>query len=769
MYKNLIKTSIRSIFQNKLHLSINLIGLTIGFVALYFISTYISNELSFDKFNKNYSRIYRLVEKEDIEMPAAYGPKLKNKFPEIQEYTRFYIENAKLNYNHNPFYLSDFVYSDNTIFDLFTFKIIQGNADDLKLPFTIFLTESTSKKIFGESNPIGKEITYENEFSFTVKGVIEDIPQNSHLNINALASFISLKNTWQKNYNVLEDESNCSFLTYFLLQKKANLSDLNNKVNSFFHNGGENDDVAFHLQPLNDIYFNNETTTYGCKQGNLQLIWILMASAFFVLILVVVNYVILKTSTDIEKAKEIGIKKINGANKKLLVFQLIFESIITSIIAFSLALILILIILQTGFTNQFYIYGNLIKINPIIFLFIGSVILGLGASIYPAVYLTSTNPILALKGILSSGQKATKIRNTLVTIQFIISIFLIGATLTTLKQFNYFKNKDLGFVKNDVINFNLNPELNEHINSFKAALLKNPSIAGFSWSNMVPGEFDRQETKQIENKRYTFYSLAVDPDYLDVMGIKLKAGRNLSFDIETDKSQSYLLNESAVKYFNLEEPIGQKFLDGKIIGIVKDFSFHSLHKKIEPLVIDCQKNGQWIANVKIISNDYNKEIDYIDGIWNEFSPESPFSYSFLNETFDQKHKSEKLLSRLIGMFSFICILISIMGIFGLSTFNVRKKTKEIAIRKINGAFYGETVFMLLKNFTIIVCISFLFACPIIYIVMNQWLKNFAFRTSLSPWIFLLSGIIIFALTILTIIWQSWIAAKANPVESLKYE
>ncbi len=767
MFRNIIKTSIRSLIRNKLHLTINIIGLTIGYVAIYFISYYIINEFSYDRFNKNYDRIYRLIANNDAETPAMWGPLLENEIPEIQKSTRFYIEKAKLNYDHKPISLSDFVYTDNTIFDLFSIKIIQGNANDLKLPFTLFLTESTSKRIFGESDPIGKSIKYENEYLFTVKGIIEDLPQNSHISINALASFVSLKNTWDKNYNVLEDEGNYSFLTYFLLQKNVNQADIDKKINPFLRNRKLNDEENFHLQPLKDIYFNPDISSGACKKGNLQLIWILMASGFFILALVIINYIILKTSTDIEKSKEIGIKKVFGARKRLLIFQLLFESIITSSIAFFLAVELISIIGTTEFANQFYNYSEPFKDSLVFFLFIGSICIGFLAALYPAIYLTSVNPILTLKGILSTGSKASKIRNTLVVIQFVISVFLISATITTLKQYNYLKNKNLGFHKEDIVNFNLNSKLYNNINSFKDALLKDPNIVGFSWSNMVPGEFDRQQTIQMENKRYTFYSLAVDPNYLDVMGIKLKSGRNLSNNIASDKSHSYLVNETAVRYFRWEEPIGKKFLSGEIIGVIQDFSFQSLHKKVEPLVISCQKNGSWIANVKIISNDYKKDTEYINSIWNEFCPESPFDYSFLNETYDLQYKNDRLLTRLMSIFSFVCIFISIMGIFGLSIFNIKKKTKEIAIRKVNGANQTEIVLMLLKLFTKKVLISFVISCPIIYFVMNEWLKDFAFRISLSLWIYLLSGMILFAITIFTVFWQSWIAAKLNPVESLR--
>ena len=769
MFKNLIKTSVRSIFQNKLHLTINVIGLTIGFVALFFIANYISNELSYDKFNKNYNKIYRLSGDEDIEMPAMYGPMIKNEFPEIKEYARFYIEKAALIYNKEPFYLSDFVYTDNTIFDIFSIEIIQGNADDLKLPFTLFLTESTSKKLFGESNPIGKTIKYENEFLFTVKGIIKDIPQNSHISINALASFVSLKNTWQKNYNVLEDEGNWSFLTYFLLQENTKLPVIDKKINSFLKKREGNDDENFHLQSLKDVYFNNDIATYGCKQGNLQLIWILMASGLFIFIMIIINYIILKTSTDIEKAKEIEIKKVNGASKKHLIIQLLFESIIMSIVAFIFAMELISIIKVTGIVNQFYNYSGILKINTVLILFAGSLSLGLLTGIYPAVYLTSTSPILSLKGSLSKGTKASKIRNMLIAIQFIISILLIDATITTLKQFNYLNNKALGFQKDHVINFNLNTKLYDKINSFKQALLKNPNIVGFSWSNMIPGEFDRKRDITMNNKRYSFYDLRVDPDYLDVMGIELKLGRDFSYDFPSDMNQSFLVNETAVKYFGWKEPIGEKFLNGRVIGVVKDFSFHSLQNKIEPLAISCQKNGSWIANVKLASNDSKKEIMYIKSVWNEFCPESPFEYSFLNETYDLHYKNEKLLSRLMGAFSLICIFISIMGIFGLSLFNIRKKTKEIAIRKVNGAKNGEVVILLLKLFTNKIIIAFVLTFPIFYFVMNEWLKNFAYRVSLNPWIHILSGTILLIITMLTVCWQSWIAAKSNPINSLKYE
>jgi len=782
MLKNYIYTALRNLVRFKTNSIINIIGLSLGFATSIIIVLYVIHEFQVDKFNKNIDRIYRIELGEEKNrhayMPEIVARKISEEIPEVEKFVRFDFgeDNNVLKYKENTWLLQDFAFADSSIFDIFTFPFIQGSPlTALKQPFSLVLTESTAKKIFGSEDPINKIVKYKNYYDFTITGIIKGI-KNFHLSINALASFESL--------SIMNGGGNLGYNSWsypsYLMLRNSNydVKSIENKIYSNFKQTDywKENEPKFKLNKLSDVYFSRNVPASHTKYGNLQFIFILITICIFTLILACINFINLETSKSLVKQKEIRIRKILGAKTFHFYKQLYFEILILSLIGGLLAYLFVdtvqpflSSILGTDFSlDQLYSFNG-VFVSAIIILFMSIVV-----AIPPAFKNSSNNYEISNQFVIQ--KKSITSKKLLILFQFSISIVLIVATAFTYKQLQFLKNSNLGFDKENVIIVRLNSNIvnNEGIKqTLKEKLLSNPGIIGVSYACLEPGASWWSTNVEIDGKKIEINENSIDPDYFNVLKPELISGRNFSWDNKSDVGKTYILNECAVKLWGLKYPVGKLMKgdtgDGTIIGIAKDFHFNSLHSPILPLVFYYNPGMYKKVLIRILPQNASESLKYIQKVWKEISPDFPIDYWFLDKTFDANYKSDENFSNLLMAFSLLAILIACLGIFGLSSFIVKQRTKEIGIRKINGARVSEILVMLNGDLIKWVAISFVIACPIAWYAMHKWLLDFAYKTELSWWVFILAGLLTLGITLLTVSWLSWRASTKNPVEALRYE
>lgn len=785
MFKNYLKIAFRNIVKYKGYSFINITGLSVGISVLLLILLFVRNELSYDKFNENYQRIYRIESGDWCVMPAGIGHILNGQIPEIQKVVRF--KNWKkilVKYNNNFYKIGNLSFADHAVFDVFTFPFQAGSPEtSLKNPYSIILTESTARTIFGDTNPIGQTILIENRFNYTVTGILKDI-ENFHFPVDAIVSFLDFGRIYGEEVMTRLDDG-WEHPTYFLLPENHNVKETEQKINRFLVDREYfKENSTFQLRPLKGLYF-MDTKDYYRKHGNIRFIRIFVLMAAFILLIACFNFINLTTAKASQRAKEVGIKKVVGALRNQLIHQFLVESMLICLIALIVGFYLASLFMPifnriiSGNLNIYYFFQY-----PYPLLFIGgAVLLGFFAGVYPALYLSAFQPGIILKGFLRKGGKGAKLRKALVVFQFSIAIVLIIATLTVLKQLTFMKNADLGFRKEHVVTLNLNKSLRDKKDVFRNELLRYPFITGVTYSCRAPGENMWLWSPLINEKKKSIHVNAIDPDFFQTYDIKMIAGRNFSRERITDRDNKFIVNEAALKFFEIESPVGQKVENvpngsgiGEIIGVVKDFHFNSLHTSIGPMIFYWLDWPHGKVNIRISLEStggavtgLNRILGFIKEKWEDICIGYPFEYAFLDESFDQQYKCEKRLAEIFTGFAFLAIFIACMGLFGLASFAAEQRTKEIGVRKVLGASISSIIIIFSKEFTNLVLISCLIASPLAWFAMQSWLEDFAYRVRIGPAIFLFAGIICIMIAFGTIGFQTIKAALANPVEALKYE
>ncbi len=777
MFRNYFKIALRNILRQRIYSIINVIGLATGLSIFILIMLFINDQRQYDKFNKNYNHIYRLDYSDWSLLGTAYEDDILREFPQVQKGTRIAFNNPVIKYNDKRIRVNDFLFADSSVFDIFSFPFILGNPKTaLTDPFTIVITESTARLFFGNENPMGKMLRYNNQYNFRVTGVMKDI-NHFHLSVNALASFTSLP-ILSNNKDFLKARGNWNYPTYFLIPGKFDIKAFDRKINSYYKTQDEwkNDEPQFHLCPLKDIYFDYETKNeIGIRHGCIQKIRIFTIIAIFILLIACVNFINLSTARAPMRAKEVGIRKMAGSSKGKLILQFLIESVIISTVAF---------IISLGITEGLLSFFNdllsvdlhsnlLLQPGMFLMLFGGSILVGIIAGLYPAFYLTAFQPVEVLKGQKTKGSSAAFLRKLLIVFQFAISIVLIICTIIVDRQLDYVKNKNLGFQKEHIVYFGLNQSIFSRIDVFKASLLQYPDIKKFSTSNTIPGQVTWVEGREVDKKDQHFNLLPVDPDFIDLMKIPVIQGRNFSWQNPSDTNFNIILNEEAVKYFGIQNPVG-KHLDnwkpsGIIIGVVKDFNYQSLQDNIGPLVLCWRPKWNFIACIRLSGNNIPETINHIKKEWDKLSPEFPFEYYFLDQSFDKLYKSEQQFGKMFQYFSIISILIACLGLFGLASFTVLQRTKEIGIRKVHGATEATIVNLLTRDFTKLVLIATVIAWPVAWFSMDKWLQGFAFRIQIPMWAFIAAFLIAWFIALFTVSYHALKVANTNPAEALKYE
>lgn len=793
----------RNLWRNRLHSILNILGLTIGITCFILIVLFVNYELSYDRFNSNAKRVYRIAvngmigntEIHQTGTPPPLPAALYQEFPEIEAVTRLMnVNNFKAYYNKKSFTEENLFVADSSFLKIFEVKLTKGNkALALKQPGVVIITERMANKYFGNEDPLNKAIHFKYgnmEFDFSISGVMEEFPANSHIHPDFIIPMVSLKGLYDS-----KDWSNNAAATYMMLKPHSNYRSVEAKfpdlISKYFFQGGsyakweqQGNYWRYTLQPLTKIHLTSKLNGEFEPNGNGTYVYILSIAAVFVLVIACINYMNLYTAKSMIRAKEIGIRKSFGSSRMSLIKQLLMESILLTFIAALLAIFLVDSVLPyynnfTGKPLEFHFTHPMSILVLLVFIiFVGSL-----SGSYPALYLSSLNPISILKQKSGNPERNLNFRNILVIVQFTLSICMIAGTMMVFRQLNYMRFENLGVDKENVLVIKNIAALGKNTNTFIQKLISNPHIQNASASSDVFGSDFINVGYGAEGKQnFTLNTFICDTSYADVLKLKMAVGRFFSSRYSADSS-AIVINEAAAKMLEWNDPLNKQlnlFAFSKrlnVIGVVKDFNYESRQTKIRPMGIILQKtvennrnypNANFIL-ARFVPGNNNDNIQYIRSLWDELSNGDYFKYSFLTDEYDNLYRNEVKSQKLFLIFSILSILIAALGLFGLASYMAIRRTKEVGLRKVNGSTRLGILLLLSESFVKWVIIAFLIGCPICWFVLARWLKNFAYHASLSWWIFLLAGVFALFIALLTVSWQSWRAATRNPVEALRYE
>jgi putative ABC transport system permease protein len=802
MIRNYLKQTWRSLVKNKTYSVLNIVGLSVGLTCFALIALWVNDELSYDKFNINYDRIVRLtgIEKrhsgitESAVSSAPMAKALRDDYPEIENTVRFDMHEELVMHNSQQILQPGILLTDPSFFDIFSYKLITGDIHStLNEPYSIILTQSTAKKYFGDADPIGKSLViYMNDSSgrgaaYTVTGTMPDPPNNAHFTFSMLASF---KTAEVANPDILTVDGwgDASFYTYLLLKKGVDHKALSSKISQFYGKYiGDRFDTwrpiyFYKLQPLSDTHLRSNLQYEIAATGNAKQVYIFSTIAIFILLLAAINYTNLATARSVNRAKEVGIKKVVGAGKRQLLLQYLFESVFTAIIALALSLVLS-VLLQPFFYNLTGKDLSLFSFPWLLAFLVGvTVFLGFISGIYPAIILSGFKPIGILKGAFKSSSRGIVLRKALVVSQFVITIILVTGIIIINSQMSYIKHKDLGYDKDGLVFLRVhgNTDVINGYNAFKNEVLSNPLVSGATVSNTLLGSLGSGGSETVDANgnplQVNTSRLRVDADYLNVHGIKLIAGGNFGIHAGTDSIRSVILNENAIKQFGWKDPetaIGKSFKmggqPGKVIGVVKDFHFSTLQHLISPLVIFPSQDRFSRITLKVDVSKLPQTTAWLTKTWKRNFPSALLDYSFSENVFEEQYREEEKFSTIFLYFSILSLLIACLGLYGLISYTTTQKTKEIGIRKVLGATPNGIAAMLSAGFLKLVLFACVIAMPVAWYIMNRWLEDFAYRTTISWWMFTDAALLVLLIALITVSFEAIKAAIANPVKSLRTE
>ncbi len=777
MIRNYLITAFRNISRQKGYSLIIILGLTISITVFALILLYVNNEYQTDRFNKHYKDIYRLETEDWAILGTAYGPELAANFPEIEDFTRISgFEGASLTVKKDEklIKLQNMLYADSAMLNIFTFEFLQGNPNTaLKVPFSVILTQSEAKRLFGDDNPLGQSLQINNKHNFTVTGVIKDVPR-FHIKTNAIAYFPTLQHIYNDS-TFLNRYGQWNYHTFFRLKPNTDPKLLANKIIQFYTGKANWVDSKpfFQLRPLKEIYFTQVKYNIGNPGGNKSMLIFFMSIGVFIVVIACVNFINLTTARAGNRSKEIGVRKVLGAGKSSLILQFLGEAILITIISTELALVLIELLrpVANNLLNREITYGDEISIWLLIIAVPFPILIGIIAGLYPAFYLNRLKPVSSLKKEKTSGKGSLIFRRVLITFQFSISIFLIIATLTVYKQLNYFRSKDLGFDKDQVLVVGLNEQLLKNRETFRQKLLSDANISSVAFSTQPFGNISWQESVMVDNENKQFTFLGTEPEFIGTLNLQVIQGRNFDRSNPTDQ-EKVIINEEAVKYFGLKNPIGAIIGTGdrkmEVLGVIKDCYYNSLHSPVAPLVIAWRPQYTGTASI-LINGSAQQTTDHIRKVWNEISGDFILEYKFLDESFDNLYKSEVKLAHLFMYMAILAIFIAAIGLLGLASYLAEQRTKEIGVRKVLGASEMSILKLLSGEFVKWVILAGIIAIPLAWYIMNVWLSQFAYHTSIDIYILLVACFTAIVITIATVSYQAYRAAHRNPVEALRYE
>ena len=795
MLKNYLKIALRNLTRNKISSFINVFGLTAGLTCFFIIVIYIANELSYDKFHKKADRTYRITrefkEKDGstyLNLPyiaASFGPRVKHDFPEIEQVLR--IRGRGMLFTHGEKVFNERVFmADENIFDVFSIELLKGAARTaLVEPFSAVITQEIATKYFGEKDPLGQVIQMTSDkINVKITGIIKALPKNSSIRREIFVSFKTLYDPRIGEKDMDTRFDNNRYATFIVLPKKLSPDKIEAQFPAFLnkHMGEKaNKWTGLHLQKLTDIHL--YSSHLMDSDGDIKYVYIFSCIALLILIIACVNFINLTTAQSASRAKEIGIRKVAGAFRFQIMKQFLVETFVICVVSVLLAIILVLTLLPQ-FNQVIDKDLSVVDLNFLtVFLFLFGLILimGLAAGGYPAFFLSRFDPVKVLKGKLSSGSRNTALRKVLVTFQFTITIILLVGTIVIYKQLQFMQTKELGYNKEQIIRLPFYNELSPNFEAFKSDLKRSAFVQDASLSDQVPS-YSLSNTRgsiktSIGNERVEtpmVNYVKVDFDFIPIYELKLLAGRNFNKAFSTD-SNAFIINESTLKTIGFTDPnkaIGKDIeygsKKGRIVGVVKDVYFEAMYNPIKPMIFFLDTDVDELS-IKIQGKNAKEALAYTEKLWKKYLPHRPFEYEFLSDSFVDLYKTEATRAKLFTGFSIFSIFIACLGLFGLISYSISLRLKEIGIRKVLGAPIASILNLLSKDYLSLVLFSNLFAWPLGYLIMDKWLQDFAYRIEWQWWYFALAGILAILIAVLTVSFQAIKAALVNPVKSLRTE
>jgi putative ABC transport system permease protein len=805
MFKSYIKIAIRNLLRQKGYSFINIVGLAIGMAACMLILLFIQWELSFENMHQKSDRIYRVMiidaalgthaQRAGITFPAV-APDIKKNFPEVEDALRLSGGPQVLfTYGDNSGIFADRVRScDPNFFEFFDFQLLQGDpATALVEPYSVVLTKTLADQIFGDEDPIGKTLRTGRGYDVTVTGVIQDLPNNTHLEFDALSSISTLESRarenqpegstdpiWLESYNIV------NMPTYMLLREGVSPEGLDEKFTQMIRDKDAGENFSITVQPLLDVHLKSTDIIFDtiANKSDINNIYIFSIIAILILLIASVNYMNLSTARSAERAKEVGLRKVVGSMRSQLMMQFLGESLITTLISLVIAIHIAILVLPflnnlSGASMSLNIPGNMVLDAFILGML---AIVGALAGLYPAFVLANFRPVTVLKGTFHSGRKGTFLRKALVVFQFTLSIALICMTVVVQKQMHYIKNKDIGYNRHQVVIFDMaNRQMTENLSLFRDDIAKHSAFVSAATSTNIPGRtFGRTGIAPegaSEDDIWIVSQMTISPETIPTLGMEIVEGRNFSRERSTDTSGVVLINQAAVRHIGWDKPIGKKFFFGEedsvgaeVVGVVKDYHFIEMRQNIEPVVMfPLGNNPGYVLTARIQPGRIPEAIAYAEEKWQEAYPEYPFSYSFMDEEFDEMYRRDMNTSKVVNIFSGLAIFIACLGLFGLASHSTTQRIKEIGVRKVLGASVPLIIRLLVLDFIKWVVLANLFALPLAWYASSQWLQGFAYRVELNLVPFIVASLAALTIAIITVLSQSWRAALLNPAKALRYE
>ena len=793
MLKNYFKIAFRSLLKSRGTSFINILGLSIGMACCLVIFLFVQNELSYDRFHSKSEDIFRVLTIDEalgvssslvgITLPAL-GEAMEDQFPEVVNRVRMMPQGRQLiNYEQQGFYTQHFAYAEPSLFEVFDFKLLDGDTDNaLKAPNTVVFSESMAKRTFGDDDPIGKRIDIGNQQGLEVVAVMKDITENSHLDFDVIVS-MEQADTTSGFAQFLRSWQSISMVTYVQLNQPGSEANVEDKMEELIRANDVGDNFKVTLQPLKDAHLKSSGIlfeNYNLNKTDEGYVYTLAAVGLFVILIASFNFMNLSTARSANRAQEVGVRKVFGAFRQQLITQFMVESVIISFVSLMVAFLLVSVlgsVVNLPFEENLMLHF-LSEPSWVAGAAIFTLLLGLFSGSYPALMLSGFNPISILRGSFKTSTKGVLLRKGLVIFQFTISIVMIIGTTIVYDQLQHLRNADKGFDTEQIVTLNIgHPSLQQSIPVLKNKLEQNPNILSTARTAGMPGRtFGRRGVVPegaSQEDTWIVSVLSFDESYVDLMGMEMVEGRMFDQEIPSDQQESILINEAMAKELGWNDPVGRKIGFGQnqqtIIGVVKDFHFASMRFKIEPLVMFFNPNGGGNLAIKFRTSQAAATMDFVQTAWQETYPNSPIEYRFFDEEFGQQYASDERFGRLVFSFTWLAIFIACLGLLGLSAFTAEQKIKEIGVRKVLGASVSGIVVLLSRQFTRLILLAMVVAMPLAYFMMDRWLSDFAYRVDINLLWFLVSAGAALLIAILTISLQSVRAALANPAKSLRYE
>lgn len=787
MLKNLIKTAFRHIIKHFGYSFLNILGLTLGITSAIFLIIYVSDEVSYDRYHEKADRIYRvsstIKEPDDnftwIIAQLPFGPQVAHDYPEVQAVVRFInMPRALYKFEDKEFNEENFYYVDSTMFDMFTYKVLKGEVKSALLaPKKIILTEKIANKYFGKSDPIGKTLTTGTD-TYEVTAVIQDVPTNSHFRFDALAA----RNNLPKN---IGSWGNFGVYTYLLFPEKFDVKAFEKKMEEMYDAymktifGPLKISIKYNLEPLTRIHLYSTNAGEPEPTGSVTYVYIFAIVAVFLVLIAAMNYMNLATARSAKRAREVGLRKVVGSRRSPLVMQFLSESVVFTLISLVISLIFIMVLLPKFNLLAGKSFNLHILYSPVVILTLLGIVLivGVFGGSYPAFFLSRFSPVTVLKGEITQGSAGSLFRKILVVIQFAVSVIMIICTLVVYKQLKFLKTMDQGFDQSNVVGLQLNDSMIRKYPVLKQVLTENPDIKYVTSTNTTVGAgsgkviFSVETDQGMSNRGVNF--AVVDHDFIETLGIKMTDGRDFDRDMPSDTLTGVVVNETFVKRMGWTVPVGKKvtlgnFVDGRVIGVMKDYHQTGMYNGIESLLLIYRPLNNNIY-VKLSGTETSKTLSFIESKWKEIFPDQPFVYEYLSDRFNRQFEADEKRGLIFTIFTVLAILIACLGLFGLASYMVEQRTKEIGIRKVFGADEKTILGLISKDFLLLVAIGIVIAIPVAYLFMGKWLENYVYRTKIGAIVLVLSALLTIIITFATISYKAYQAAVMNPAAALKTE